>query len=176
MSSLVRTCVAVAAVTLASLTALAQSSAPKSKMTVLSPAFQAGGKIPDQFTCKGSNINPALQFDGIPAGTKSLALVVDDPDAPEGLFSHWLLWNLDPTTTQIAEKSVPNGAVQGSNDFGKPGYSGPCPPSGTHRYFFRLFALDQKLNLKSGAKRHEVDKAIAGHVLGRGEIMGRYSK
>lgn len=175
MSSLVRTCVAFAVI-LTSVTGPAQSLPAKSKMTVVSSAFQAGEKIPDQFTCQGSNANPPLQFDGVPAGTKSLALIVDDPDAPGGLFSHWLIWNLDPTAARIAEKSVPNGATQGSNDFGKLGYGGPCPPSGTHRYFFRLFALDQKLNLKGGAKRHEFDKAIAGHVLGRGELMGRYSK
>jgi Raf kinase inhibitor-like YbhB/YbcL family protein len=92
------------------------------------------------------------------------------------LFTHWLVWNIDPAVTQIAQKSIPTGAVEGTNDFGKTGYGGPCPPSGTHRYFFRIVALNQKLDLKSGAERRELDKAIAGHTLARGELMGRYSK
>jgi Raf kinase inhibitor-like YbhB/YbcL family protein len=163
------------AFTLPSVT-LAQSGSTEAKITVTSSAFQPGAKIPEQFTCKGANVNPPLQFGGIPAGTKNLALLVEDPDAPSGLFTHWLVWNINPATTQIAEKSVPSGAVQGTNDFGKAGYGGPCPPSGTHRYFFRVFALDRTLDLKSGAKRQEFDKALAGHALARGEVMGRYSR
>jgi Raf kinase inhibitor-like YbhB/YbcL family protein len=144
-------------------------------ISVSSSAFGSGGDIPQQFTCKGTNVNPPLEFHGIPAGAKSLALVVDDPDAPSGLFTHWLVWNIAPTTAQIAEKTAPAGAVQGTNDFGRPGYGGPCPPSGTHRYFFRVVALDRMLDLKRGAKRAEFDKAIEGHVLARGELMGRFS-
>jgi Raf kinase inhibitor-like YbhB/YbcL family protein len=120
-------------------------------------------------------VNPPLQLSDIPAGAKSLVLIVDDPDAPGGLFTHWLVWNIDPATTHVGEKSVPPGAAQGVNDFGNSGYGGPCPPSGTHRYFFRLFALDQKLDLKSGAKRSALERALAGHVLARGELMGRFS-
>jgi Raf kinase inhibitor-like YbhB/YbcL family protein len=154
--------------------ARAQSAA--AKLAVSSSAFPSGGSIPDQFTCKGANKNPPLQFNGIPAGAKSLALIVDDPDAPGGLFTHWIVWNIDPAAKQVSEKSVPTGATEGTNDFGNLGYGGPCPPSGTHRYFFRVMALDRKLDLKSGAKRHELDKTIASHALARGELMGRYSK
>lgn len=155
--------------------AFGQSSGAAAKIAVTSPAFPVGGKIPEQFTCKGANVNPPLQFSGIPAGTKSLALIVDDPDAPGGLFTHWLVWNIDPATTHIGEKSVPAGGTQGSNDFGKPGYGGPCPPSGTHRYFFRVFALDQTLDLRSGGKRRVLESALAGHILARGELMARFS-
>ncbi|MEP6602261.1 MAG: YbhB/YbcL family Raf kinase inhibitor-like protein [Nitrospirota bacterium] len=156
--------------------ASAQSPTPEVKVTVSSPSFQADGNIPDQFGCKGANVNPPLQFRGFPAETKSLVLVVDDPDAPGVLFTHWLVWNIDPATTKIGERSVPAGAIQGTNDFGNVGYGGPCPPSGTHRYFFRIFALDQALDLKSGAKRRELNEALAGHVLAHGELMARSSR
>jgi hypothetical protein len=145
------------------------------QVSVSSPAFQAGGMIPARFTCKGTNVNPPLQFRGLPKGTKSLALIVDDPDAPGGLFTHWLVWNIDSGTTQLREKSVPAGAVEGTNDFGAPGYGGPCPPSGTHRYYFRLFALDRKLDLKSGAKRAAVERACKNHILAQAELMARSS-
>ena len=147
-----------------------------SEISLSSRAFRAGEKIPEKFTCKGANVNPALQFPGVPGNARSLLLVLEDPDAPTGLFTHWVIWNIDPTTRQIAEASSPAGAVRGTNDFGKTGYGGPCPPSGTHRYFFRLFALDQKLDLKSGAPRKDVDKAMAGHILARGELMGRSTR
>jgi len=176
MKSLVRLelgCVLV--FTLASV-ALAQSPSPEAKITVSSSAFQTGGKIAEQYTCAAANVNPPLLFRGAPAGTKSLALIVDDPDAPGGLFTHWLVWNIDPTMTTIGERSVPKGAAQGTNDFGNVRYGGPCPPSGTHRYFFRVFALDQTLDIKSGANRQELDKALAGHVLARGELMALYSR
>ena|SRR5947209_1601384 len=149
--------------------------AADAKITVTSSAFAAGGNIPEQYTCKGANVSPPLLFRGIPQNAKSLVLIVEDPDAPSGLFTHWLIWNIDPHTTTLAEKSVPSGAAQGTNDFGKTGYGGPCPPSGTHRYFFRIFALDKTLELKSGAKRQDLDKAIAGHIVGRGELMGRFA-
>jgi Raf kinase inhibitor-like YbhB/YbcL family protein len=154
--------------------ALTQTPAP-AHIAVSSTAFQSGEKIPEQFTCKGANQNPPLRFQGIPSGAKSLALIVGDPDAPGGLFTHWLVWNIAPATTQIGGNSVPPAATQGTNDFGQPGYGGPCPPSGIHRYYFRLFALDRKLDLKAGAKRREIDQAIAGHVLARGELMVRCS-
>jgi Raf kinase inhibitor-like YbhB/YbcL family protein len=145
-------------------------------MTVISPVFQAGGKIDAQYSCTGANVNPSLWFRGVPAETKSLALIVDDPDAPGGLFTHWLVWNIDPAITKIGERSVPKGAVQGTNDFGNVRYGGPCPPSGTHRYFFRVFALDQVLELPSGSKRSELERALAGHVLARAELMAYYSR
>jgi Raf kinase inhibitor-like YbhB/YbcL family protein len=146
-----------------------------SRIDVTSSAFQSGGTIPDRFTCKGANRNPPLRFDGIPKNARSLVLIVDDPDAPGGLFNHWLVWNIAPATSQIAEKSVPNGAAQGANDFGKLGYGGPCPPSGTHRYYFRVFALDRQLDLDASAKRAALDRALAGHVVARGELMARCS-
>jgi len=157
------------------LLSLALPGSLEAQIHVRSSAFASGGNIPAQFSCEGANTNPPLQFDGIPKGAKSLALIVEDPDAPGSLFTHWLIWNIDPAATQIAEKSIPQGAIEGTNDFGKPGYGGPCPPSGTHRYFFRLFALDQTLDLKTGAKRSALEHAMKGHVVGQGELMGRFS-
>jgi Raf kinase inhibitor-like YbhB/YbcL family protein len=157
----------------ASLVALAAGGA---KMKISSSAFQEGGTIPERFSKNGQNVNPELRIEGVPAEAKSLALIVDDPDAPVGLFNHWLVWNIDPKTTEIAESSVPKGAMQGTNDFPGSGYDGPQPPSGTHRYYFKIFALDRTLDLKSGAKRREVDAAMRGHIVGEGQMMGRYSK
>jgi Raf kinase inhibitor-like YbhB/YbcL family protein len=145
------------------------------KMKITSPAFQEGGIIPDKFAKRGENVNPPLRIEGTSARAKSLVLIVDDPDAPVGLFTHWLVWNIDPKTTEIAESSVPKGAVQGTNDYPGRGYDGPQPPSGTHRYYFRIFALDDTLDLSAGAKRKELDQAIRGHVIAQGEYMGRYS-
>src|SRR5438045_9479607 len=155
---------------------LATIGAGGGKMKTTSPAFQEGGTIPEKFSKNGQNVNPELRIEGAPAEARSLALIVDDPDAPVGLFTHWLVWNVDPKTTEIAESSAPNGAVQGTNDYPNLGYGGPQPPSGTHRYYFKIFALDRELDLKSGAKRREVDAAIRGHVIGQGKLMGRYSK
>lgn len=145
------------------------------QINVSSPAFKSGGSVPARFTCKGTDVSPPLQFRGVPKEAKSLVLIVDDPDAPGGLFTHWLAWNIDPGTTQLSEKSVPAGAIEGTSDFGKHGYGGPCPPSGTHRYYFRIFALDQKLDLKPGAKRSAVEGAVKNHILARGELMARCS-
>jgi Raf kinase inhibitor-like YbhB/YbcL family protein len=145
------------------------------KMKITSPAFQQGANIPKQFTCDGADTSPALQIEGAPAEAKSLALIVDDPDAPSGLFTHWIAWNIDPKTTSIGEGTAPKG-VSGANDFGKSGYGGPCPPSGTHRYFFKVFALDRELDFPAGAKRPQLDAAIKGHVIAQGELMGRYSR
>ena len=145
-------------------------------MKISSSAFREGGTIPEKFSKNDQNVNPELRIDGVPEGAKSLALIVDDPDAPVGLFTHWLVWNIDPKTSEITEKSVPKGALQGTNDFPGGGYDGPQPPFGTHRYYFKIFALDRMLDLKSGAKRREVDAAMRGHVIAQGELMGRYSK
>jgi Raf kinase inhibitor-like YbhB/YbcL family protein len=142
---------------------------------ITSPAFQTGGNIPKQFTCDGADTNPPLHIEGAPPEAKNLALIVDDPDAPGGLFTHWIVWNIDPKTTTIGEGSVPSG-VQGKNDFGKSGYGGPCPPPGTHRYFFKIFALDRQLDLPAGSKRAQLDAAMKGHVIAQGELMGRYSR
>jgi Raf kinase inhibitor-like YbhB/YbcL family protein len=156
--------------------ALSSLAAGGAKMKITSSAFQEGGSIPSQFTCDGTDTSPALRLDGAPAEAKSLALIVDDPDAPSGLFTHWLIWNIDPKTTEIAQGSAPSSGVQGKNDFGKSGYGGPCPPSGTHRYFFKIFALDQTLDLKPGAKRADLDRAMRGHTIGQGALMGRYAR
>lgn len=145
------------------------------KMKITSSAFQEGASIPSKFTCDGGDTSPPLQIADVPATAKSLALIVDDPDAPSGLFTHWAVWNISPQTNAIAEGSAPKG-VQGTSDFGKSGYGGPCPPSGTHRYYFKIFALDRELDLPAGAKRRQLDAAMKGHVLAQGELMGRYSR
>jgi Raf kinase inhibitor-like YbhB/YbcL family protein len=157
------------------LVAIVSFAAGGAKMKITSSAFQGGGNIPSKFTCDGGDSNPPLQIAEVPSGAKSLALVVDDPDAPSGLFTHWMVWNIPPQTGTIGEGSAPKG-VQGTNDFGKSGYGGPCPPSGTHRYNFKIFALDRELDLPSGAKRSQLDSAMKGHVVAQGELMGRYSR
>jgi Raf kinase inhibitor-like YbhB/YbcL family protein len=155
--------------------AIASFAAGGVKMKITSSAFQQGGNIPSKFSCDGANTSPPLQVSDVPSGAKSLVLVVDDPDAPSGLFTHWTVWNIPPQTSTIAEGSTPKG-VQGTNDFGKSGYGGPCPPSGAHRYYFKIFALDRELDLPSGAKRSQLDTAMKGHVIAQGELMGRYAR
>jgi len=169
-----RTSIAGGAVTIL-LAAIASFAAGGARMKVTSSAFYEGGNIPSKFTCDGSDTSPPLQIAGVPSVAKSLVLIVDDPDAPGGLFTHWLVWNIPPQTGSIAEGSAPQG-VQGANDFGKSGYRGPCPPPGTHRYSFKIFALDRELELRSGAKRSQVDAAMKGHVIAQGELVGRYAK
>ena len=144
-------------------------------MKITSSAFQQAGSIPSRFTCDGANASPPLQIADVPSGAKSLVLIVDDPDAPSGLFTHWIVWNISPETSTVAEGSTPKG-VQGTNDFGKSSYGGPCPPSGTHRYYFKIVALDRELNLPFGAQRSQLDAAIKGHVIAQGELIGRYSR
>ena len=144
-------------------------------MKITSSAFREGESIPSKFTCDGGNTSPPLEISDVPSGAKSLVLIADDPDAPGGLFTHWLVWNILPQTNSIAEGSAPRG-MQGTNDFGKSGYGAPCPPSGMHRYYFRVFALDRELDLRSGAKRSQLDAAMKGHVIAQGELIGRYAK
>jgi Raf kinase inhibitor-like YbhB/YbcL family protein len=165
----------VAAVLAIFLAAIASFAAGGAKMKITSSAFQEGGNIPSKFSCDGADTSPPLQIADVPSGAKSLVLIVDDPDAPSGLFTHWTAWNISPQTSTIAEGSPPKG-VQGTNDFGKSGYGGPCPPSGTHRYYFKIFALDRELDLPSGAKRGQLDAAMKGHVIAQGELIGRYSR
>jgi Raf kinase inhibitor-like YbhB/YbcL family protein len=155
--------------------AIGSFAAEGAKMKITSSAFQQGGNIPSKFSCDGANTNPPLQISDVPLGAKSLVLIVDDPDAPSGLFTHWAIWNISSQTSTIAEGSTPKG-VQGTNDFGKSGYGGPCPPSGAHRYYFKIFALDRELDLPSGAKRSQLDAAMKGHVIAQGELMGRYAR
>ncbi|MFD2247857.1 YbhB/YbcL family Raf kinase inhibitor-like protein [Pontibacter ruber] len=144
------------------------------RLSVSSPAFREGEHIPSRYTCDGENINPALEVGRLPEGTQSLALIVDDPDAPGGTWTHWLVWDIDPATTLIREDSKPG--TEGRNDFGNVQYGGPCPPGGTHRYYFKLYALDRKLGLREGSSRQDLLKAMEQHVLGSGELMGRYSR
>ena len=144
-------------------------------MKVTSSAFTEGGNIPSKFTCDGTDTSPPLKIEGVPPEAKALLLILDDPDAPSGLFTHWLAWNIDPKKASIAEGKSPDG-IQGKNDFGKTGYGGPCPPSGSHRYYFRVFAMDQQLSLRAGTRRKEVDSAMKGHVIAQGELMGRYAR
>jgi len=140
---------------------------------VLSSAFESNSTIPRKYTCNGENINPPLEFDGIPEEAESLVLIVDDPDAPMKTFTHWVIWNIEPIA-KVEGDSIPG--VEGVNDFRKIGYGGPCPPSGTHRYFFRVYALDKKLDLKAGASRKELESEMIGHIVAEGELMGKYSK
>jgi len=146
-----------------------------------SPAFEDGGTIPKQYTRDGPDVSPPLAWTAVPKGTKSLALICDDPDAPMGTWVHWVIFNL-PSDVGELPKNVPalralaSRAKQGTNDFGRIGYGGPCPPSGTHRYYFKLYALDTELNLEAGATKAELLDALDGHVLGEGQLMGRYSR
>ena len=145
-------------------------------MKLESSVFENNGNIPSKYTCDGENVNPPLEISEVPENTKSLVLIVDDPDAPMGTWVHWTVWNISPKTTEISENSVPEGAVEGITDFGKPGYGGPCPPSGTHRYFFKLYALDTTLDLGSSAKAKDIEKAMEGHILDKAELVGLYSR
>ena len=162
-------------ISLLALGMLSSASGSSSGIAVTSPAFSAGAEIPGKYTCNGQSISPELRISGTPGATKTLALIMEDPDAPGGLFTHWLVWNIPATTIKLAENGVPAGAVQGLNDFSKRGYGAPCPPSGTHRYVFKIFAIDQSIDLKAGARRAELESAIKGHILAQGELMGRYT-
>jgi Raf kinase inhibitor-like YbhB/YbcL family protein len=157
------------------LTAIASFAAGGARMKITSSAFQEGGNIPSKFTCDGSDSSPPLQITGVPSEAKTLVLIADDPDAPGGLFTHWLVWNIPTQTNSIAEGSAPKG-MHGTNDFGKSGYKGPCPPPGTHRYSFKIFALDRELDLRPGARRSQVDAAMKGHIIAQGELVGRYAR
>jgi Raf kinase inhibitor-like YbhB/YbcL family protein len=147
-----------------------------------SKSFPSGEDIPKKFTCEGADVSPELSWTDPPANTKAFALIADDPDAPAGTWTHWVLYDLPADVKDLPESTsksaeLPSGARQGKNDFGKVGYNGPCPPPGkSHRYFFKLYALDSKLNLKPGATRQEVERGIASHTLGKAEWMGRYKR
>lgn len=151
-------------------------------LQVKSPDFTSGGMIPKQFTCDGEDLSPALEWSEPPSGTQSFALIADDPDAPVGTWVHWVAFNL-PASLRSLPRAVPkkeqlaDGTRHGQNDFGRTGYGGPCPPPGkAHRYFFKIYALDTKLNLPSSATKKEVERAMQNHVLAQGEYMGRYSR
>jgi Raf kinase inhibitor-like YbhB/YbcL family protein len=143
-------------------------------LTVSSPDFQSGASIPQVFTCEGAGTSPALHIAGLPSGTQSLAIIVHDPDAGTKGFTHWVAWNLEPTLTDIVRDF--KGGVQGSNGTGKPGYMGPCPPTGVHHYHFMVYALDAKLTIDPKTDKAGLEKAMAGHILSQGDLVGLYQK
>lgn len=145
-------------------------------MQITSPAFGHNQNIPPQYTCDGADISPPLAIAGVPDTTKSLALIIDDPDAPRGDWVHWLAWNIDPKTTEIKANSVPANATQGTTDFDRTSWGGPCPPSGTHHYHFKLYALDITLDLPSSARKKSLEQAIEGHILETAELIGLYQR
>jgi len=144
-------------------------------MKLTSTAFGDNGNIPAKYTCQGEDISPPLGIQAIPGGTKSLVLIMDDPDAPVGTWVHWVLWNISAVPA-IGEDSVPKGAVEGRNSWGSNGYGGPCPPSGTHRYMFKLYALDTELKLGGSSGKVEVERAMQGHILAQARLTGLYAK
>lgn len=145
-------------------------------MKISSPVFGPNQLIPKKYTCDGENINPPLKISGVPEKTKSLVLIVDDPDAPLKIWVHWTVINISPQTKEISENTVPEGAIEGMTDFNKPGYGGPCPPSGSHRYFFKIYALDTILEFPRGVKKEALVKAMENHLLDQGELIGRYGR
>lgn len=145
---------------------------PQASMQLTSSAFT--DEIPSVYSCDGQNVNPPLTISGTPVESKSLALIVDDPDAPRGDWVHWVVWNIDPGTTDITENSVPG--TEGTTDFGTAAWGGPCPPPGTHRYFFKLYALDTTLDLPSTSTKADLESAMQGHVLEQTELVGTYQR
>ncbi|MGQ9674030.1 MAG: YbhB/YbcL family Raf kinase inhibitor-like protein [Candidatus Aminicenantales bacterium] len=148
---------------------------------IISSAFKEGEMIPRKYTCDGEDISPPLAWSGVPENAQSIALISDDPDAPMGTWVHWVLFNLPATENSLPEgippdKELSHGAKQGRNDFRRIGYGGPCPPSGTHRYFFKLYALDTILSLAAGATKAELLKAMEGHIVAQGQLMGKYKR
>lgn len=149
---------------------------------ITSTAFQEGGEIPRDYTADGKDASPSLEWNSVPAGTKSVAIICDDPDAPMGTWVHWVIWGLPPGTTSLdegvpPEKTLPGGARQGTNDFRKIGYGGPAPPPGAaHRYFFKLYALDSELALEAGATKADLTGAMKGHILAKGQLTGTYKR
>lgn len=153
----------------------------KMEIKLTSSAFKEGEAIPRQYTCDGVNISPPLEWSGAPKTAKTVAIIADDPDAPAGTWVHWVLYNLPAENIGLVEnvpatETMKAGGLQGKNDFGKIGYGGPCPPSGTHRYFFKIYALDAELPLKAGATKADLEKAMQGHTLAQGQLMGTYSR
>ena len=150
-------------------------------LAITSPAFTDGGAIPSVYTCEGRDVSPPLAWTDPPPGTNSLALISDDPDAPGKTWVHWVLYNLPPSARKLPEafppdEERPDGTRQGTTDFGRVGYGGPCPPSGTHRYFFKLYALDALLSLSPGATKPQFEAAMKGHLLAEAQLMGTYRK
>ena len=150
-------------------------------MKLVSSAFREGQPIPRGYTCDGANVSPSLEWSDVPQNAKTLALIADDPDAPAGSWVHWVFYNLPADNIGLVEnvpleENLKAGGFQGKNDFKKIGYGGPCPPSGTHRYFFKLYAIDSELPLKAGASKSDLEKAMTGHILGQAQLMGTYHR
>jgi len=150
-------------------------------MELTSSAFSQGQSIPDKFSCKGEDVSPVLSWGEPPAGTQSFAFIMDDPDAPAGTWDHWVLFNIPASARGLPEgypsdTSLADGSMSGNNSWGTTGYGGPCPPSGTHRYFFKLYALDETLGISAGASKGELEKAMVGHILAQGELMGTFTR
>jgi hypothetical protein len=148
--------------------------AQEANMILISSDFGHNEMIPPSFTCQGDDINPSLEIKDIPDGTRSLTLIMDDPDAPVGTWDHWIVFNIPPDTTVINQNSVPG--TQGKNSWGRQNYGGPCPPSGTHRYIFKLYALDTTLDLPEDAAKSTVEQAMRGHILDEAQLIGLYNK
>lgn len=170
---------------LGSITANSRTPSPAQESSMFqlkSNAFKADGNIPSRFTCEGENISPELSWSGAPAGTKTFALVLHDPDAPhKGGYTHWVAFNIPATVNHLAENvpknsSFPDGGTQGKNDDEKSGYTGPCPPSGSHRYYFHLYAVGGQVDLGANTTKADLEKALHGHILAQTELMGRYKK
>jgi Raf kinase inhibitor-like YbhB/YbcL family protein len=145
-------------------------------LKVTSLAFENNNNIPLKYGCDGDNVNPPVQIEDVPSGTKSLALIFDDRDAPRGTYVHWILWNIDPATKEIKENSIPEETVQGLNDFKKNSYGGPCPPTRPHKYVFKVYALDTRLELTSKSTKADLEKAMEGHLLAQGQLFGVYKR
>ena len=156
--------------------AIGQEAIKPEGLKISSPIVEDGGQIPRKYTCDGVNVNPILKIEDIPIKTRSLALVFDDMDAPKGSFVHWILWNIDPETKEIKENSIPEGAVQGRNDFKKNNYRGPCPPSKAHRYVFKIYSLDTRLNLDPNSTKADLEEAMKGHVIVQTRLIGVYKR
>ncbi len=153
----------------------------KAELKVTSAAFNEGQPIPRQYTCDGVNVSPPLEWSGVPKTAKSIAIIADDPDAPSGTFVHWVVYdmpaeNIGMVENLPADEQLKAGGFQGTNDFGKIGYGGPCPPSGTHRYFFKVYALDNFLPLKVASTKAQVEKAMEGHIVAQGQLLGTYQR
>ena len=142
----------------------------------LTTVFEHNGNIPSIYTCDGKDLAPELNISDVPAAAKELVLIVDDPDAPMGTWVHWVLYNIPTTTTKIDNKNLPHGTKQGMTDFGRIGWGGPCPPNGQHRYFFKLYAIDKKLDLPDGLTKKEIENAIKSHIMEKTEIIGLYKR
>ena len=156
--------------------AMGQGVTKPEQLKISSPAFENDGEIPKKHTCNGANVNPPLKIENVPSNTKSLAFVFDDIDVPRGTYVHWILWNIDPRLREIKENSVPEGALQGVNDFKKRNYGGPCPPGRAHKYIFKIYALDTLLHLNHNSTNKDLERAMEAHIISRAQLTGVYKR